>query len=126
MLKILKTLAISAVIGTGMLAAVPAAQADSLYFSFGDRGAHVGVGIGDRYERRHWNRDRYERRHERRHWRQASSCSPERAVNKAYRMGIDRVRVTDVGRNTITIRGRDNGYRVRVTFARAPGCPVVG
>ena len=50
----------------------------------------------------------------------------ERAVNKAERMGLHRVRVVDVGRHSITVRGRSYGERARLTFGRAPSCPVIG
>jgi len=131
MLKSIKTTALSALIGLGTLAALPAAaQADGLYFSFGGHGGpRAGVIIGDSGHVRHWDRDydrRWDRDGRRNNWRQAQGCSQERALNKASRMGINRVRVADVSRDTITIRGRDNGERVRVTFARVPGCPVIG
>ncbi len=124
-----KTLALSALIGAGVMSAAPA-HADSLYFSFGSGGSRAGVVIGDSGHARHWDRydDRrdWRDRRDRRDWREARrSCSPERAVNKASRMGIDRARIADVSRNTITVRGRQYGDRVRVTFARAPGCPVI-
>lgn len=126
-----KAIALSATIGAGVLAAVPA-QADSLYFSFGSGGSRAGVVIGESGHARHWDRRgawrdgrdwRGGRDRDWRHGRQ--SCSPERAVNKANRMGIHRARVADVSRNTITVRGRQYGDRVRVTFARAPGCPII-
>jgi len=135
MLKSIKTIALSALIGLGALAAIPAAaQADGLYFSFGDRaGPSAGIVIGESGGVRHWDRDRdhrdrdwRDRDHRNSNWRSASACSPDRALNKASRMGINRVRLDDVNRSTITVRGRDNGQRVYVTFARAPGCPIIG
>ena len=67
-----------------------------------------------------YQRDRYvERRAER-------GCSEGRALDKAERMGIRRARIDGAGRRTIEVRGRDRrGDRVFVTFARAPGCPVI-
>lgn len=113
----LKTAALSAAIGLGALASVPAtAQADDLYFSFGgDRGGpRAGVYIGD-------GRDRGDYRREYRR----VGCSPDRALDKAERMGLRRARVVDVDRRTIEVSGRQYGDRVRVTFANAPGCPIV-
>lgn len=117
----LKTVALSALIGLGTLAAIPAtAQAEGVYLNYGAR--HSGVGIGfhfDDYDRvdyrDHYRRDRY-------HFR---GCTPHRALNKAERMGIRRARVVDVDRRTIEVAGRKWGERVRVTFARAPHCPVI-
>ena len=74
---------------------------------------------GDRYERRDDNRDarRYDR-----------GCTPDRALDKADRMGIRRARIADVGRRTIDVVGRSrNGNRVVVTFDRRDRrCGVIG
>jgi hypothetical protein len=53
-------------------------------------------------------------------------CTPDRALDRADRMGVRRARIADVGRRTIQVSGRDRfGDRVRVTFGREPGCPVL-
>lgn len=111
----LKTFALSAMIGLGGLAAVPAAaQADSLYLNLGGHNdARFGVYIGDR-DARHY---RWDRRPER--------CTPQRALNKAERIGLRRVQLRHVGRNTISVSGRDRGDRVVVTFGRGRHCPIV-
>jgi len=115
MLNIIKTAALSAFIGLGALAAVPAtAQADGLYLNFG--GHHqprVGVFLGDS------SRDRYDRRDHRR------ACSPNRALDKAERLGLRRAYVTDVNRHTIKVRGRKHGDRVTLVFGRSQNCPIV-
>lgn len=118
MLRILKTTALSAMIAAGALSAVPAgAQAEGLYLNFGD-GARAGFQFGDDGEgfRRHgdWREQGWRR-----------GCSPERALDKADRMGLHRVRIVDVDRRTITVRGRQHGDRVTVTFGRGPHCPVL-
>jgi hypothetical protein len=124
MLTPLKTALIAGMIGLTSLAAVPA-KADSVYLGFGDRNddARFGVYIGD--SSREYRRDRYQ---ERREWRRSMrrGCSPERALNKASDMGLRRVRVVDVSYRTITVSGRQYGDRVRVTFARQRGCPIIG
>lgn len=129
MLTKLKTAALSAMIGLGAIAAVPAtAQAEGLYLNYGT-GHRSGVGIGvqfgdyDRYDDRYDYRDyRHDWRHDRRYNR---FCTPNRALNKAERLGVRRARVVDVDRRTIEVAGRKYGERVRITFARAPNCPVV-
>ena len=116
MFNTLKTAALSALIGLGALAAVPAvAQADGLYLNFGHSGPRFGVYDGDREAVRDWRRDR--------DWRRG--CSPERALDKAERMGLRRVRIVDMGRNTIKVAGRKYNDRVVVVFARERGCPVI-
>lgn len=116
----LKIAALSAVVGLGALAAVPAtAQAEGLYLNYG--GHHSGVGFGVQIG----DYDRYDYRHDRRDRRHFRACTPNRAVDKAERMGIRRAHVVDVDRRTIKVAGRKWGDRVRVTFARSPNCPVI-
>ncbi len=116
----IKTVAISALVGLSALAAVPASAQDGTIRLGGSRG---DVGIYFRDGER--NDDRY-REHYRDRDRWARSCTPERALDKAERMGIHRARIADVDRRTITVRGRSRGERVVVTFARAPRCPIIG
>jgi len=118
MFNTIKTAALSAVIALGTLAAIPAtAQADSLYLNFGGPGAGIGMRFGD--SGHSW------REHDRRHDRRAERCTPERALWKADRMGINRARVVDVDRHTIVVRGRSRGDRVHVVFGRSEHCPVI-
>lgn len=61
----------------------------------------------------------------RRDYRRA--CTEDRALDKAERMGLERVRVVSAGRRTIEVRGRtDEGDRAIITFGRQPSCPVLG
>lgn len=129
MLKEIKIAAASALIGLGAVTALPAsAQESGIYL-------HLGGGdepyFGDRLPRDYRYREDYQedrywdnRRWERDRW--SRSCTPDRALDKAERMGIYRARIADVDRRTITVRGRSRGERVYVTFARAPRCPIIG
>ena len=114
MFSTLKTAALSAMIGLGAIVALPAAaQADGLYLNFGGHhGAGVGVYLGDGH------RDHYR-------YRPARVCTPNRAVNKAERLGLRRARVVDVNRRTIKVSGRQHRDRVTVTFGRHGNCPIV-
>ena len=131
MLTTLKSTVLALAIGLGAVSGAPAiAQAEGLYFNLGNgQGPSVEVDNGDSYRQyprrgeRRYDR-RYDRRQENREY--GSRCSVERAVNKAERMGLHRVRVVDVGRHSITVRGRSYGERARLTFGRAPSCPVIG
>jgi hypothetical protein len=117
----IKTVALSALVGLGTLAAIPA-HADNLYLGFGNNDdGRVGVYVGEdgyrhrRDERRdEWRRDEWRR-----------GCSPERALGKAERMGLHRVRILDVNRRTVKVAGRQYGDRVVVVFANERGCPVI-
>lgn len=121
MLKTIRTATVAALIGLGAFAAAPAtAQAGDFYLGIGGGHSRSGVELhfGDRdYRRHHWDR------HD--HWERPRLCTPGRALRKAERMGIHRAYIRDVGRRYIRVGGRSHGERVRVTFARAPHCPVV-
>jgi len=122
MFRILKTAALSALVGLGALSAMPAAHADGVYLNFGS-GGDVGGGFYVRdNDNRHWHRpDRWDRRER---W-DRRACTPDRALDKADRMGLHRARVVDVSRRTITVVGRKFGDRMVVTFSREPHCPIL-
>ena len=114
MFNTIKVATLSALVGLGTLATVPA-HADSLYLGFGDRhDPRFGIYTGDDddYGRRDWRRDR-------------RGCSPDRALDKAERMGLYRVRIVDINRRTVKVAGRQDGDRVVVVFANERGCPVI-
>lgn len=103
MLKSIKIAALSAFIGLGSLAALPAAaQADSLHIGVSSHGVTVGYG-GWGYR----------------------ACTPARAVSKARHMGVRLARVRGVTRHTIRVSGVRHGHRTTVTFGKARSCPVV-
>ncbi len=134
MTSILKTTVLSAVLGVAALAGATAAKAEGMYFTLGGGDSRVGIQIGEggpqrvndwRGGDRRWDRDgdrRWDRDGDRR-WDRA--CTPDRALDKAERMGLRRARIVDVDRRTIDVVGRQFGERVLVTFARAPHCPVI-
>jgi hypothetical protein len=116
MFNIIKAAALSALVGLGTLGA---AHADSLYLGFGNKhDPRFGVYTGDDddYARRDWRRDRD------RDWR---GCSPDRALDKAERMGLHRARIVDISRSTVKVAGRQDGDRVVVVFANERGCPII-
>jgi len=116
MFNTVKTAALSALVGLGALTAIPA-HADSLYLGFGNnQDPRFGVYAGD---------DGYRhRRDERRDgWRRG--CSPDRALDKAERMGLYRARIVDVNRRVVKVMGRQDGDRVVIVFANERGCPVI-
>ena len=120
MFNTIKRVALSALVGLGTLAAIPA-HADSLYLGFGnnnDPRFGVYTGDDDGYYRRDHRRD--ERRD---NWRRG--CSPDRALDKAERMGLYRARIVDVNRRTVKVMGRQDGDRVVIVFANERGCPVI-
>lgn len=119
MFRIISTIALSAAIGIGALAAMPAtAQAQGASFHLGVGSGHNGPVVDIHY------RD-HNRRHHRRHMQRARDCTPREALYKATRMGIRNARVVGTSPRTIRVSGVVRGYRDHVTFARAPNCPVL-
>lgn len=123
MLNKIRTAALSALVGLGTLAAIPAtAQADGIYLNLGQGEPRVGVYVQDRHDNGRHGGQRGGRPD---HGRWDRHCTPDRALDKAERMGVRRARVVDVDRRKISVVGRKHGDRVRLTFARAPNCPIV-
>lgn len=119
-----KTAAFAAVISLGAFASMPAAQADSLTFSFGQNGATITVNDHGRHRGPGWDRhDRGPRWDRHRH--RPAACSPGEAVRKAQRMGLRNTRIIREDRRAIHVAGRAHRHRGVVVFARAPHCPVI-
>jgi hypothetical protein len=120
MFKFLRTLALSAIVGLGAVAAMPAAAeaaGGSIYLGFGSgHGPGAGFRFDDRGRHHYRGPGRYHGR----------ECSPRDAVRKASRMGLRNARVVDVGRRTIKVAGRGHGYRpAMIVFGKARSCPVL-
>lgn len=115
MFTILRTAAMAGLIGLASLAAMPA-EADGVHVRFGDRHDHVRFGIflgdGERMRGREFRHTEHR-------------CTPERALDKAERIGIRRARIDYIRHRSIGIVGRSRGDWIRVTFARGPNCPVL-
>lgn len=129
MFKFVKIAALSALVGLGALAAVPAtaqAQNGGVYLGFGNQGPSIGIQFDDRG--RHDMRDRDRGRHggwDRGGYRDRG-CSAREAVNKAERMGLRRARVVGENRRVVRVEGRGHGRRTAmITFANERGCPVI-
>lgn len=124
MLNTIRTLALSALVGFGALAAAPvAAQADGIYLNLGGpNDARFGVYAGNRYDG-----ERYVRRDRERDWRPdwRRACSPNRALDKAARMGLRRASIANVNRRVVRVSGFKYGTRVTVMFGNERGCPLL-
>ncbi|MBL8583898.1 MAG: hypothetical protein JNL61_16945 [Rhizobiaceae bacterium] len=101
------------------IATVAPAGAQDLQLRLDRDGPSVTIDRDDEWRRDDWNSDRYSE--------VRRGCSPERALDKAERMGLRRVHIADVDRRTIEVQGRKrNGERVYVTFARqSRNCAVL-
>ena len=116
--------ALSLAIGcTGLPLLSAAASAQDIEFSFGRDGPRMRTmdrcnpNFEDCYAQQGDYMDRPVRR----------GCTEGRALGKAESMGIYRARIVSSDRRTIEVRGRTpDGDRTYITFARRPGCPVLG
>lgn len=125
MAEIMKVTLIAGLAALGAMASVPAAQADTIYLELDQ--AEV------QYEHRGWNRDRdrdedrrWNRDDDRDYGRRGRVCTPERALNRAERLGFRRVELERVGRNRIVVSGRRRGERLDIVFSReGRDCPVI-
>lgn len=109
MITLLRSAVAGALASLAVLAAMPA-QANDFHFRDHHR-SHVrfGVYFGD------WPRyDSFVPRHR---------CTPERALDKARRIGLRAPRIDYVSAHRIGVIGRSHGEFVSVTFGRAAGCP---
>jgi len=105
---------LAALVGVCGLPAVPA-SGQGLTLEFGNRGdSRFGISSGE---------DGYSPREQR--YALRSGCSPDRALDKADRMGIDNARISRVTPRRIVVFGDQDGDEARVTFGRSPGCPVL-
>ncbi|MDN5927342.1 MAG: hypothetical protein L0I29_09740 [Hyphomicrobiales bacterium] len=114
MLKFIKASAVCAVLGITALAGAPA-QADALYIGAGGHGG-LRVMVRDNHGPR-W--------HGNRHYRPVRACSPERALERARRMGVRRAHVAYQNRSVIGVRGHDRRGRITLTFGRYANCPLI-
>jgi len=93
-------------------------------------GFRHGSGHDRRYDRRRGGSHGYKhgRGHGYRHGGYGGNrygCSPRRAVNKAWNMGLKHPHVKRVGRHHIVVGGGYHGSRARVTFSKFGHCKVV-
>ena len=70
---------------------------------------------------RHRNKHRYNYRN---HHRQ-QVCGPRRAVNKAYRLGLNSPQIKRIKERRIVVTGYQYGYRTKMVFKRYSNCRLI-
>ncbi|OQM74850.1 hypothetical protein [Manganibacter manganicus] len=118
----MRAIVTSTIFAFATMLAMPAgvATAQDIELHLGNDGPTVRL-RDDCDPRREYCRDRDDRRA----WRH--KCTPERALDKASRMGIRRARIDHIGHRSIEVRGRSHGERVSVRFdRRSSRCRVLG
>ncbi|HWK63493.1 MAG TPA: hypothetical protein VNS34_01030 [Rhizobiaceae bacterium] len=118
MLRLIQSSALAVIVAGSAIVPLPA-SAQTLELDLGRGGPELRVRDPNRCDPRYEDCYRGERSMRR-------MCTEDRALDKAERMGLDRVRVVSAGRRTIEVRGRtEDGDRARITFGRQPNCPVL-
>jgi len=65
------------------------------------------------------------RGHFHRHGHRRHGCHAQRALDKAWHLGVNRPAVRRLDDRRVVIAGYHRGYRVRVVFANRRGCPLI-
>jgi len=68
------------------------------------------------------------KKHRRNYYRSAprrAICNPRKAVNKAYRLGLDGPQVERVRERRIIVSGYQYGYRTKMVFKRYSNCKLI-
>jgi len=101
-------------VGLG-LTSLPSANAQDLELKIGPDGPKLRLrdDCDPRREDCRGDRDRDRDRHADRR-----ECSPDRALDKAERMGLRRARIDRIGRRSIDVRGWRDGDRIILSFDR--------
>lgn len=50
-------------------------------------------------------------------------CAPGLALDKAMRNGLNKVAISNVGPNRVTVQGKIRGNWAKISFANVRGCP---
>jgi hypothetical protein len=52
-------------------------------------------------------------------------CAPGLALDKAMRHGLNKVAISNVGPNRVTVQGKIRGNWAKISFANVRGCPRI-
>jgi hypothetical protein len=52
-------------------------------------------------------------------------CAPSLALRKAYNHGLNKVAVSFIGPNRVTVSGKIHGSFAKMSFANVRGCPAI-
>jgi len=123
--KSLKTVLAAGVLAVGAATTMAAPANAGGNFGVYIGGSHGGgIYIGKHHGQRYSGHRRDYRRHYRRDHRR--SCNPRRALNKAYRYGLNRPHIQRVNNRKIVVVGKNRGHRAKIVFSRhGRGCQII-
>lgn len=128
-IKSIKTILAAGIVATGAAVATvtttTTANAGSNFSLFIGNGHGGGV----HYKKRHKSQKHYRRGHgyKRNGYSQRGrGCGPRRALNTAYRVGVNRPHVARINNKRIVVVGYNRGHPAKVVFKRSGhGCKII-
>ncbi len=119
--RTIKSIAAAAILATGAALSVTTSANAGGNFHLQIGGGHGHIYFGEPY----YDGPRYAppRRH---YGHRHRACGPKRALNKAWRMGLNRPYVARVNNKRIVVRGFNYGHNAKVVFKRgSKNCRVL-
>ncbi len=124
-LNSIKTFLAVGIVATGAaVSTTSTANAGSSFGIYIGNGYGSGIHYGNRKHRNHgYHRGHGYKRHG---YVNRRACGPRRALNKAYRIGVNRPHVARINHRKIVVVGYNRGYPAKVVFKRkGHGCKII-
>lgn len=119
---------IKTILAVGIVAAGAAVSTTSTANANSSFGIYIGNGTGIHHGHRSNVNHTKKRGHglRRNVFRNHRGCSPRRALNKAYRIGVNRPHISRINHKKIVVVGHSRGHLAKVVFKRkGHGCKVI-
>ena len=140
--KIVAILGLAGIVTAGASVANAGNYGVDLQFGNGAGIYFSGNGGHNRHHRNHYrhgggsyygsyNQHRYSQPRRKKHHRQYRNqrrhqvCGPRRAVNKAYRLGLNNPQIKRIKDHRIVVVGYQYGYRTKMVFKRYSNCRLI-
>lgn len=116
--KSIKSILAAAILATG--AAVSTTTTANAGGSFG---VYIGSGHGSGI---HYQKPRVRHHYRKKRHTSRRACAPRRALNKAYRIGVNRPHIARINHKRIVVVGYNYGHPAKVVFKRkGHGCKII-
>jgi tRNA A-37 threonylcarbamoyl transferase component Bud32 len=123
------TNSIKTILAAGIIAAGAAVTTTTTANAGSSFGIYIGSGHGHGIHSTRKYRQKGHRSHRfngKRHGIRHAACGPRRALNKAYRVGVNRPHVARINHKKIVVVGYSRGYPAKVVFKRkSRGCKII-
>jgi len=116
-------LAVGIVAAGAAVSTTSTANAGSSFGIYIGNGHGGGIHYGKRKHRNHGYKNRGYRNNAHGHRR---GCAPRRALNKAFRIGVNRPHIARINHRKIVVVGYNRGHHAKVVFKRkSHGCKII-